>query len=297
VSNARRRLEPEAEPPTEAREPLDPLAPYRDQVAALALAGEELTRLHSLEVSLRADADGVASARDKVLADSVIAAGDDQEACAELGRLRNRAEIYERKIADIARQVSQAEAEASQEFITVKNAFVALWRTFYGFCFAGQVARFKGLLAEGVGIAILEQCAVLSREIAQIKSLEPTGNDAQSLSVQATRLLERVAAAEGFTVPAPPPEAKDSGLGASAGPLEDDYSSGPWDDGTGQLQLEIKKLEAEGATFADLIPRLKARCPRFFKNREQTLGNDFCRSADVTNRNLRDSRAGNGHDW
>jgi hypothetical protein len=72
-------------------------------LAALELAQEEVGRLRQVEVSLRADANGVATQRDKVLADSVIAAGDDEEALEELGRLRSRGELYERKIADVSR--------------------------------------------------------------------------------------------------------------------------------------------------------------------------------------------------
>jgi hypothetical protein len=45
------------------RETTDPLSEYRDAIASVALAGEELTRLRSLEISLQRDADGSRSIR------------------------------------------------------------------------------------------------------------------------------------------------------------------------------------------------------------------------------------------
>jgi hypothetical protein len=93
--------------------PQDPLQPYRDGLKDLASAAEKLTTLRQVETSLRADADGVASQRDKVLADSVVSSGDDEGAIEELSRLRSRGELFERKIGDVSGRVADVEQELS----------------------------------------------------------------------------------------------------------------------------------------------------------------------------------------
>jgi hypothetical protein len=198
-----RRLVSESPPSDVPPETTDPLRPYRDAIASVALADEELTRLRSLESSLQRDADGVASAREKVLADSV-SGGDDDGAVEELSRLRSRSELFERKIGVLTTQIERAEAEASQEFFRVKSDLQALWRSWcMGFMFGKALERADEFLIPGCSLGFREQCARMSKVYRDAFVLEPTADTAEGLAQGAQRLFEAVKASGWSDVPLP----------------------------------------------------------------------------------------------
>jgi hypothetical protein len=181
---------------------------------------------------------------------------DDDATLNRIGHLSARIEILRRKVSDRDAKLQEAEKELPAATSAALSQFAGLHRVYVQWVFESERTKFLSQLGATPGQLALEQITLCSKPVLEAKQLEP--NDPAACQ----RLLDALPA--DFV----PPPWRTATEQPDAPPEEIGL---PWDDGTGQLQVELKKLEAEGATLADIFVRLKARHPRFFKSQAEVL--------------------------
>jgi hypothetical protein len=256
VSNAKRPRPSEPEPPAPFTSqepdsspplPLDSLGAYRGALSDLAAAQEKLTTLRQLETSLRADADGNATQREKVLADSVNAP-DEDSAIEELSRLRSRSELYERKLADVTARIADAEEQLSTEQSAVACRFSAMWHGFFQWSLERAKDSLSEQLIPGVAPHIIELVARHHKSVQPIRALDIRTTDAQGVLESGGRLLEAVSEERGFKAPPYVPPTP------TAPELDPLWTPGvPWGDRGVNVDEEIRQMHAKDPSLT--LPR------------------------------------------
>jgi hypothetical protein len=233
---------------------------YRKAIEDLVATREQVDSLRQVAKSLEADASGVATQREKVLSESVSAA-DEDGAIEELSRLRSRAELFERKIADIEGRIAEAEKDLAAQLAAVSVRFSSLYRSFYQWSFGTQKRVISEMLVPTVGTPLVEQAAWNSK--AAVRSLEVTTFDVGGVVEGAHKLLEAVGSVDGFPVPAYGPEAPAEATGASSAA---DPPCAPRGDLGVDVPAELEKLRAENPaiTLRGALRELYRRRPEIF---------------------------------
>jgi hypothetical protein len=268
VSNARRPraesnvVDAEISEPASTDEPTppDPLADYKSALVDLTAASEKLTTLRQVEVSLRADADGIAGAKEKLLADSVEAS-DDDGAIEELSRLRSRGELFERKLGAVAQQIRDVEEGLGVSRSVVAARFSSLWHGFYQWKLGEAQKELEAQLIPGLAEHVRQLVARHFKSVQPVRELNITMDDAKSLLAQAPRLLEAISVSGWSDVPAYTPPAP------SAPELDPLWVPGvPWADRGVDVDAEIRQMHQQDPTLT--LPRamrlLYERHPEIF---------------------------------
>jgi hypothetical protein len=256
-------------PPTEDVPPgtmtdLDPLEPYRTAMADLQSVVEKRTTLLSLQTDLEGQLARLEVDREAALSRASQTDELAEEEADALVRITTKAEILRRKQSDVAKRLEAAEVELALLQSDVAYRFSSLWRAFFQWKRGEAQKEIEAQLVPGmVAPHILEQLARAHKSVQPVHALDITSADAELVTERAGRLLEAISVSGWSDVPAWQPQ-------APVAPAEEPIGL-PWDDGTGQLQIELKKLEVEGATLADIFVRLKARCPHFFKSQAEVM--------------------------
>ena len=239
----------------------DRLIEYRRALEDLAAAQEKLETLRQVAKSLEADASGVATQREKVLSESVSAA-DEDGAIEELSRLRSRAELFERKIADVEGRIGDAEKDLEAELAAVCGRFGALYRSFYQWSFERQKERVAESLVAGTGMPLIEQAAWNSRAMAAVRGLEIVTEAVGGVLEGGRKLLEAVEREASFPIPAFATESPSGASEAQDGQPEHP----PRGDMGVDVEAEIAKLRAEdpAITLPLALKRLYAKVPAIF---------------------------------
>jgi hypothetical protein len=175
--------------------------------------------------------------------------------------------VIEAKLSRARGKLGEAEGVVSRQVQSVRSVFGTLYQNYRLWHVEREKKKLLGQLDGTCPFLAVDQVTIHLRVIADLARLELAAVDAPGVIRQAETLLSAIAEEREFILPAVNVVAAPGEAGSTGTAVAENWS-GPWDDGTVDIQGEIKALQAEDPAMKlpAMHERLRATFPRLYQS-------------------------------